>query len=69
VIGAKYRMDRSLITIGKSSASWQRFIIRLVLHGPVTPQIPGSILQTVPTEFIISESVAADIEPAWYEGY
>ncbi len=69
VIGAKYRMDRSLITIGKSSASWQRFIIRLVLHGPVTPQIPGSILQTVPTEFIISESVAADIEPTWYEGY
>ena len=69
MIGAKYRMDCSLITIGGSKASWQRLTIRLILHGPVTPQIPGSILQTVPTEFIIGESIAADIEPIWHAGY
>lgn len=68
-IGAKYRMDRSSITIGGSETSWQRFIARLVIHGPVTPQVPASILQTVPTDFYVAETIAADIEPVWYEGY
>ena len=26
--------------------SWQRFIARLALHGPVTPLVPASLLQT-----------------------
>jgi len=69
VIGAKYRMDRSAITIGGSDTSWQRLVTRLIIHGPVTPQIPASILQTVPTDFLISETIAQDIEPVWYEGY
>ncbi len=69
VLGAKYRMDcNSLSTMGTFS-SWQRFITRLIAHGPVTPQVPASILQTVPTDFYISESAAADIEPHWYAGY
>ena len=69
VIGAKYRMDRSAIRIGGSDVSWQRFISRLVAHGPVTPKVPASILQTVPTDFYIAESIAADIEPRYYKGY
>lgn len=69
VIAAKHRMDRSSITIGGSATSWQRFITRLVLHGPVTPKVPASILQTVPTDFIIAESIAEDIEPTYYAGY
>jgi hypothetical protein len=69
VIAAKYRMDRSAITIGGSNVSWQKFITRLVAHGPVTPKVPASILQTLPTDFYIAESIAADIEPEWYKGY
>ncbi len=69
VIGAKHRFDRSGITIGGSQVSWQKFITRLVAHGPVTPQVPASILQTLPTDFYIAESIAADIEPEWYKGY
>lgn len=69
VIGAKFRMDRSAITIGGSDTSWQRLITRLLLHGPITPQVPASILQAVPTTFLISESIAADIESVFYAGY
>jgi len=69
VLGAKYRMDvNSLSTMGTFS-SWQRLITRLVAHGPVTPDIPASILQTVPTDFYMAESAAADIETHWYKGY
>ncbi|MCX6970015.1 MAG: hypothetical protein NTV93_07660 [Verrucomicrobia bacterium] len=69
VLGAKYRMDiNSLCTMGTFS-SWQRLMTRLIAHGPVTPDVPASILQTVPTDFYISESAAANIEPHWYAGY
>jgi glucosamine-6-phosphate deaminase len=45
--------------------SWQRFIVRLVCHGPVTPLVPGSILQTLKAEFKILEDVAENCsEPA-----
>ena len=69
ILAAKSRMDFSAITIGGSATSWQRLTTRLMLHGPVTPRIPNSILQTVPTTFVISETVAADIEPVWHAGY
>lgn len=69
VLGAKYRMDRSPLKIGGSPTSWQRLTARLILHGPVTPKIPASILQLAPTEFIIDESNAQPIEPVFYEGY
>ena len=42
--------------------SWQRFIVRLVCHGPVTPYVPGSLLQTLDTEFKILDSVAANCD-------
>ncbi|MGE5528206.1 MAG: hypothetical protein ACM3X6_03585 [Patescibacteria group bacterium] len=42
--------------------SWQRFIARLVAHGPVTPLVPGSILQTLPGTFNILGGVADDVE-------
>ena len=69
VIGSEYRMDRSAITIGGSNVSWQRFITRLIAHGPVTPQVPASILQTVPTDFYIAETIAQNIESPYYQGY
>ena len=41
--------------------SWQRFIARLVAHGPVTPEVPGSILQTLRTDYTLMGSVADDV--------
>ena len=69
VIGAKHRFDMHGITIDGSFASWQRLMSRLVLHGPVTPKLPQSILQTLRTDVYVSESIAADIEPHWNKGY
>ena len=42
--------------------SWQRFIARLVAHGPVTPYVPGSILQTIPGTYTILGGVAEDVK-------
>ena len=69
VIAAKHRIDTHAITVDGSFASWQRFTTRLVLHGPVTPLVPESILQTLRTDVWVSESVAANIEPRWHKGY
>ncbi|NWG12616.1 MAG: hypothetical protein HXY20_03680 [Acidobacteria bacterium] len=69
VIAAKHRIDMHSITVGGSFVSWQRFVTRLILHGPVTPRIPESILQTLRTDVWVSESSAADIEPHCDKGY
>jgi len=41
---------------------WQRFIARLVAHGPVSQFVPGSILQTVPTDYTLLGGVADDVK-------
>jgi glucosamine-6-phosphate deaminase len=69
VIEAKHRVDTHAITVHGTTTSWQRFISRLVLHGPVTPLIPESILQTLRTDVYVSETAAQDIEPDWKKGY
>jgi glucosamine-6-phosphate deaminase len=69
VIGAKHRIDMHAITVDGSFASWQRLTTRLVLHGPVTPRVPESILQTLRTDVWVSESIAANIETRWDKGY
>jgi glucosamine-6-phosphate deaminase len=69
VIQAKKRMDTHAITVHGTTTTWQRFISRLVLHGPVTPLVPESILQTLPTEVYVSENIAQNIEPDWNKGY
>lgn len=55
--------DRSFWLDGDlgGAASWQRFIARLVAHGPVTPWVPGSILQTVPGSYTMLGGVADDV--------
>ena len=59
VLGAR---DRSFWLDGDlGGASWQRFIARLVAHGPVTPAVPGSILQTVPGTYTMLGAVARDV--------
>ncbi len=69
VIGAKHRIDLHGITIDGSYASWQRLTTRLVLHGPVTPLVPESILQTLRTDCWVTETIAQNIEPLWDKGY
>jgi glucosamine-6-phosphate deaminase len=61
ILGARYRsfwLDGDL----GGSVSWQRFIARLVAHGPVSEFVPGSILQTARTDYTILGGVAADVE-------
>lgn len=69
VIGSKYRLDMHALTTAGTVVSWQRLMTRLVLHGPVTPKIPESILQTLATDVIVSETAAQNIEPFWDKGY
>jgi len=61
IVGAKYRsfwLDGDL----GGGVSWQRFIARLVAHGPVNTYVPGSILQQVPTTYTILGAVADNVQ-------
>lgn len=62
VLGAKFNSSWHDGYIG-GGVSWQRFIVRLVAHGPVTPLVPGSFLQTVPGDFFLLGEVAENCEP------
>lgn len=69
VIAAKHRMDMHGIMLDGSFASWRQSTIRLVLHDPLTPRIPESILQTLRTDVWVSESIAENTGPCWQRGY
>ena len=61
VLGARHRsfwLDGDL----GGGVSWQRFIARLVAHGPVSEFVPGSVLQTARTDYTILGTVADDVE-------
>jgi glucosamine-6-phosphate deaminase len=61
ILGARHRsfwLDGDL----GGGVSWQRFIARLVAHGPISEFVPGSILQTGRTDYTILGGVAADVE-------
>ena len=67
VLGARHRsfwLDGDL----GGGVSWQRFIARLVAHGPVSEFVPGSVLQTARTDYTILGSVADDVRSTWREG-
>jgi glucosamine-6-phosphate deaminase len=63
IAGARHRSFWLDGDIG-GGLSWQRFIARLVAHGPVTPEVPGSILQTLPTDYTLMGGVADDVRIA-----
>jgi glucosamine-6-phosphate deaminase len=69
VIGSKYRMQQHALAVAGTNVSWQRLVTRLILHGPVTPRVPESLLQLLPTDVIVSENAAANIEPRWDFAY
>lgn len=60
IVGAR---DRSFWLDGAlgGGVSWQRFIARLVAHGPVTPLVPGSILQQSSGTYTILGPVAENV--------
>jgi glucosamine-6-phosphate deaminase len=61
ILGARHRsfwLDGDL----GGGVSWQRFIARLVAHGPVSEFVPGSLLQTAATDYTILGNVADDVE-------
>jgi len=69
VINAKARIDTHALSVHGTTTAWQRMISRLVLHGPITPKIPESILQTLDADVYVSETIAQDIVPDWEKGY
>lgn len=60
LLAARYRSFWLDAYLGRGM-SWQRFIGRLASHGPVTPKVPASYLQTAPGEIVFLDTVAADI--------
>jgi glucosamine-6-phosphate deaminase len=60
ILGARHRsfwLDGDL----GGSVSWQRFIARLVAHGPVSELVPGSLLQEARSDYTILGNVADDV--------
>ena len=61
ILGARHRsfwLDGDL----GGGVSWQRFIARLVAHGPVSEFVPGSLLQRARTDYTLLGNVADDVE-------
>ena len=69
IVGAKLRSSWNSFMVGRSMVSWQRFTVRQAAHGPVTPLVPASIIQMVPSELYLSETLAADIKPISVEEF
>jgi glucosamine-6-phosphate deaminase len=61
ILGARDRSFWLDGDCGSAAMSWQRFIARLVAHGPVNTLVPGSILQDTNCGYHILGSVAQDV--------
>jgi glucosamine-6-phosphate deaminase len=60
ILGARHRsfwLDGDL----GGDVSWQRFIARLVAHGPISELVPGSLLQEARSDYTILGNVADDV--------
>ena len=58
VANARDRFEMHSITEMGGINSWQRMISRLELYGPVTMQLPASIVQLFKTSVFVSEDIA-----------
>ncbi len=61
VLGARHRSFWLDGYVG-GGVSWQRFIARLVAHGPVNEFVPGSLLQETRCDYTILGAVADNVE-------
>ena len=66
---AKERIEVHALLTNNTFSSWQRMTSRLVTHGPVTPLVPSSMLQTMKTQVYISEELAAPFDCQEKVGY
>ncbi len=63
ILGARHRSFWLDGMCGPATTmSWQRFIARLVAHGPVNKFVPGSILQEARTDYTLWGPVASDVK-------
>ncbi len=62
VLHAHLRNSWNHFMIAGTDISWQRFTVRLAMHGPICKECPASILQYGPTCMYLSEKIASDIE-------
>lgn len=66
---AARRIEQHGLTTMGTFSSWQRMVSRLICHGPVSPLVPGSILQLFPTTVYVSSSIATPITCMETTGY
>lgn len=69
VRNARERVEVHALQTCGSYSSWQRMTSRLVLHGPVTPLVPSSMLQLMKTQVYVSLELAAPFECQELVGY
>ncbi|MBQ3116358.1 MAG: hypothetical protein IJC07_04945 [Clostridia bacterium] len=62
VKNARERIEVHALLTNATFSSWQRMTSRLVLHGPVTPLVPSSMLQTMKTQVLVSDELAAPFD-------
>lgn len=62
VKNARERIEVHALLTNNTFSSWQRMTSRLVLHGPVTPLVPSSMLQLMKTQVYVSDEIAAPFE-------
>lgn len=69
VLSSRQRFEAHALSTMGTSSSWQRMTSRLVLYGPVTPKVPSSILQLMPTSVYVSEGIAQEFDCWELVGY
>lgn len=69
VLHAKERVDVHALTTMGTVSSWQRMTSRLITHGPVCPEIPGSIYQILPSTIYVDPLIARPVECMETTGY
>lgn len=62
VKNARERIEVHALLTNGTFSSWQRMTSRLVLHGPVTPLVPSSMLQLMKTQVYVSDELAAPFD-------
>jgi len=69
VKNARERIEVHALLTNNTFSSWQRMTSRLVLHGPVTPLVPSSMLQLMKTQVYVSDEIAAPFDSWEKVGY
>ena len=69
VIQAKHRFDTHAIPYMEQLLPGSGLSADSFCTARWTPLVPESILQTLPTEVYVSETIAMNIEPDWDKGY